>query len=122
MEITGKVIAVLQPREGTSSAGKEWKAQEYVIETEERFPKKMCFEVFGSDKINQYAPILQVGNNAKVFFDIDAREWNGRWFNSVRAWNVENAAGAASQPAPAPQPQPSAIPEAAPAPTEDLPF
>ena len=89
MEIQGKVIAVLAPREGTSKTGNPWKVQEYVIETEEQYPKKMCFEVFGNDRISQFASMLVVGNTVKVSFDIDARQWNDRWFNSIRAWKVE---------------------------------
>lgn len=87
MELTGKVIAVLDPRGGTSKAGNAWKAQEYVIETHEQYPRKMCFDVFGEDKINQFN--IQAGEEITVSFDIDAREWNGRWFNSIRAWKVE---------------------------------
>lgn len=120
MEITGKVIAVLPERAGSSAKG-NWKVGTYVIETEERYPKKACFEIFGEDKINQSAPMLQIGNLVKVSFDIDAREWQGRWFNSVRAWKVEMAAG--GQPAPAPvTPQPTVFPEAAPAEIDNLPF
>lgn len=87
MELTGIVIAVLEPRSGVSKQGNAWKTQEYVIETQDQYPKKMCFELYGEDKIQQ-AKIL-VGEQLKVFFDIDAREWNGRWFNSIRAWKVE---------------------------------
>ena len=87
MELEGKVIAVLEPRGGVSKAGNNWKAQEYVIETNEQYPKKMCFEVFGEEKINQFN--IQIGEKLTVSFDIDAREWQGRWFNSVRAWKVE---------------------------------
>lgn len=134
MEIEGKVIAVLDPREGTSRAGNPWKAQEYVIETMEQYPKKMFFEVFGNDRIQQFAAVLQVGNNVRVSFDVDAREWNGRWFNSIRAWKVELADSAAAQAAaPGVQPMPAGeafppAPEAGVAAdggasaTDDLPF
>lgn len=135
MELEGRVIAVLNPREGTSKAGNQWKAQEYVIETVEQYPKKMCFEIFGSDRIAQFANLLQVGNNVRVSFDIDARQWNDRWFNSIRAWKVESvdqAAAAAAAPG-ATQPMPAAeafppAPEAGVAaadggaPADDLPF
>ena len=47
----------------------------------------MCFDVFGADKIAQFN--IQAGEELNVFFDVDAREWNGRWFNSIRAWKVE---------------------------------
>ena len=124
MEITGKIIAVLEPRGGTSArTGNAWKTQEYVLEEMNvQYPKKVCFEVFGEEKISQFN--IQVGQVLTVSFDIDAREWNGRWFNSIRAWRVQPA----DQPAAA-APMPDAVPfEAAPAdiaggdPTDDLPF
>lgn len=87
MELAGKVIAVLEPRGGVSKSGNEWKVQEYVIETHDQYPRRMCFDVFGADKIQQFN--IQVGEELNVFFDIDAREWQGRWFNSIRAWKVE---------------------------------
>ena len=99
MELSGKVIVVLEPKSGVSkTTGKEWKAQEYVIETHDQYPHKMCFEVFGADKIDQFH--IQAGEEITVSFDIDAREWNGRWFNSIRAWKVERveASSVGSQP------------------------
>lgn len=87
MELAGKVIAVLEPRGGVSKSGNEWKVQEYVIETHDQYPKKMVFDVFGADKIQQFN--IQIGEELNVSFDIDAREWNGRWFNSIRAWKVD---------------------------------
>ena len=61
--------------------------QEYVIETHDQYPRRMCFDVFGADKIQQFN--IQVGEELNVSFDIDAREWQGRWFNSIRAWKVD---------------------------------
>lgn len=81
------MIAVLEPKGGTSRNGNEWKVQEYVIETHDQYPRRMCFDVFGDDKIKQFN--IQVGEELNVSFDIDAREWQGRWFNSIRAWKVE---------------------------------
>ena len=112
MELAGKVIAVLEPRGGVSKTGNEWKVQEYVIETHDQYPKKMCFDVFGADKIAQFN--IQAGEELNVFFDVDAREWNGRWFNSIRAWKVERvsaAAPAGAPGAPVPPPAPTAAPE-----------
>lgn len=88
MEIQGKIIAALPERSGVSARG-EWKSQTYVIETQGQYPKKLAFDVFGADRITQFN--LQVGDIATVFFDFDAHEYNGRWFNSVRAFNVEKS-------------------------------
>ena len=89
MDITGKIIAVLEPRSGVAkSTGNAWKTQEFVIETHDQYPKKCVFNIFGEDKINQAN--INMGDELTVSFDIDAREWNGRWFNDIRAWRVEH--------------------------------
>ena len=110
MEIEGKIIAVIPAREGVSSRGNQWKSQDYVIETHEQYPKKCCFNVFGSDKIQLFN--IQVGEELRVSFDIDAHEYQGKWFNSVRAWKVEridpNATPEPAQGAPFVQPAPVA--------------
>ena len=85
MEIQGKVIAVLPERSGVSARG-EWKSQTYVIETQEQYPKKMAFDVYGADRIANFG--IQFGEVINVSFDIDAHEYQGRYFNQIRAWNV----------------------------------
>ncbi len=101
MEITGKIIAVLPERGGVSKTGNEWKIQEYVLETHEQYPRKICFNVFGADKISQFN--IQAGEEMTVSFDINAREYNGRWYNDIRAWRVERG----TAPAPAPEYSPA---------------
>lgn len=124
MELAGKVIAVLEPRGGVSRNGNEWKVQEYVIETHDQYPRRMCFDVFGADKIQQFN--IQVGEELNVSFDIDAREWQGRWFNSIRAWKVERVApmGAPAAPVDMPFPPVNAAPAdfSASDDKDDLPF
>lgn len=97
--------------------------QEYVIENHDQYPRKMCFDVFGAEKIEQFN--IQMGEELTVSFDIDARQWQDRWFNSIRAWKVERVA-ATPAPAEAGMPVP---PPPAPAPDflasdekDDLPF
>ena len=109
MELSGRIIAVLPERSGTSARG-EWKAQSFVIETHDQYPRKT------------------------VHFDIDAHEYQGRWFNNIRAFDVRQldaaageAAGQAAAAAPqttqaAPAPFPPAQPAAAGESTDDLPF
>ncbi|MCF0192583.1 MAG: DUF3127 domain-containing protein [Prevotella sp.] len=88
MEITGKIIAVLDKRSGTSQrTGNTWASQEYVLETHDQYPRRCLFNVFGEDKIANMN--IQIGEELTVSFDIDAREYNGRWFNDIRAWKVE---------------------------------
>lgn len=90
MEITGKIIAALEPRSGVSkTSGSPWMTQEFVLETvNEQYPKKMMFSIFGEDKIQQAA--ISVGDVVVVSFDVNAREYNGRWYNDIRAWRVSH--------------------------------
>lgn len=119
MEIEGKIIFVALPQSGVSQRG-SWMSQDYVIETEERYPRKMCFNIFGEDKIREAN--IQEGDKLKVHFDIDAREYQGKWYNSIRAWKVERPGQAYQQPAPMTQQVPPPPASMAPQQTEDLPF
>ena len=76
---------VLPERNGVSQRGNQWRSISYVLETQEQYPKKLAFDVT-NDKIDQLN--IQFGEILTVQFDINAREYNGRWFNSVNAWNV----------------------------------
>lgn len=129
MELTGKIIAVMPERGGVSQrTGSEWKVQEYVLETiNEQYPRKMSFEVFGVDRIASFA--IKVGEEMTVSFDIDAHEYNGRWFNQIRAWKVDRNVSSqvpASAPTSAPAAPAYAAPAAPQAPgdgsVDDLPF
>ncbi|WP_321437612.1 DUF3127 domain-containing protein [uncultured Bacteroides sp.] len=101
MEISGKIIAILPLQSGTGRNGSEWKKQDYVIETHDQYPKKMCFNLWG-DRIDQFT--IQMGEEVTVSFDIDCREWNGKWFNDIRAWKVDRNPGAGENAQPFQQP------------------
>ena len=121
MEIKGKVVLVLPQQSGTSQAGKQWKKQEFVIETQEQFPKKICFNLFGADRINEAH--IQMGEEIIIEFDIDAREWQGRWFTSINAFRVTRPAATTMPDDPMIQNAPfAADPFNQPAPTQNDPF
>ena len=94
MELQGKVIVALPERSGVSSRG-EWKSQDFVIETHESYPHKMVFSVFGVERLQRFN--IQVGQEVLVSFDIDAHEYQGRWFNNINAWQVQRVDPAAVQ-------------------------
>lgn len=112
MELIGRIIAALPEKNGVSAKG-EWKVQEFVLETKDAsFPRKMVFSVFGADRLARFN--IQVGQDVTVAFDIDAHEYNGRWFNSIRAYDVrpvDPAAASAAAPVP-----PASVLGSAPAP------
>ena len=120
MEVVGKIIQVLPMQEGIGRNGNPWKLQGYVLETIENYPRKVHFEVFGEDKIkNNPCEIDQI---VTVSFDIESREFNGRWYTSIRAWKIQQgdmtqvaAPAAAPVAAPVAPAAPAAPAEAAPA-------
>ena len=87
MEIRGKIVAVQPVQTGEGRNGM-WKKQEYIIEYDQnsQYPRRMMFNLWG-DKIDQFH--IQDGQVIRVSFDIECREYNGRWYNDIRAWKVE---------------------------------
>lgn len=109
MEVSGKIIHVLPTQGGVSkTSGKEWKLQAYVLETQEQYPRKVHFEVFGEDRIK--ANPCQVDDLVTVSFDIESREFNGKWYTSIRAWKIQQ--GIVETAAPATTPTPVVAPTA----------
>lgn len=117
MEISGKIIQAFDKIEGTSKAGNPWKKREYVLETHDQYPRKVFFNFFG-DRVDQYP--LSVGQEVTISFDIESREFNGRWYTDIRAWKAEggNAAGGTGPEMPAPGEDDFLASE----PKDDLPF
>ncbi len=92
MEITGKIVDILEEKSGQSAKG-TWRKQEYILETEGQYPKKICFMAWG-DKIDQFG--IKRGDNLVVSVDLESREFNGRWYTDVKAWKVTQAGSEAA--------------------------
>ncbi len=117
MEVVGKIIQVLPAQEGVGRNGNPWKVQPYVLETLDQYPRKVHFEVFGEDRIKQNP--CDIDQLVTVSFDIESREFNGRWYTSIRAWKIQQ--GDTTQvAAPAPAAAPVVAPVAA-APAQEAP-
>ncbi len=87
MDIKGRITHILPLQTGEGKNG-TWKKQDFVIETDGQYPKKVCFSIWG-DKYNE--SFLAVGNELNVSFDPESREYNGRWYTELRAWKIELA-------------------------------
>lgn len=118
MEISGKIIVATEVRSGQSArTGNNWMAQDFVIETYEQYPRRCVFSVFGEDRLKEFN--IKPGEELTVYFDIDAHEYNGRWFNNLRAWKVERGVAPVAD-ASASAPYATATPTtAAPSPVSD---
>ena len=94
MKTNGKVIEILPIATGEGKNG-TWKSQDYVIEQEGQYAKKVCFNVFG-EKIDEYK--IQLNSQVEVEFDIESREYNGRWYTTIKAWKVTTQGEVANVP------------------------
>jgi hypothetical protein len=132
MEIKGKITHELPVVSGTKKDGGTWSKQSFVITEEaDKYPKSLCFEVW-NDKV----PVT-LGEVCTIHFETKTSEYNGKWYNEVRAWKKEGATATAPSapqgatlhrtpdfmPAPAlvsaPAPTPSFVPQGD---QSDMPF
>ncbi len=95
MEISGTVVSILPEQNGTSKNG-TWRKQEFILETEGQYPKKVCIMMWG-DKIEQFA--ISEGEMVTASIDAESREYNQRWYTDLKAWKVEKGAAGSGQPA-----------------------
>lgn len=101
MESQGVIFKVLPAVSGQSQrTGNPWMAQSFVLEVSQgdhgQYKRKQVFEIFGEDRIKEAN--LSEGLSVKVYFDLEAREHEGKWYNSARAWKVEQAFPSQGQP------------------------
>jgi hypothetical protein len=85
MQLTAKLIQLLPIQTGSGKNG-EWKKQDIIVETDGQYPKKVCISIWG-DKINEGQ--LQIGYLLKIDFDIESREYSGKWYTDIKAWKIE---------------------------------
>lgn len=86
MEESGRIIAVLEPKSGTTSAGKSWMAQTYVLGVPGDYPRRVPFEVFGEERIREFD--IKMGEELTIRFDVDGREWQGKWYAKITCYKV----------------------------------
>lgn len=115
MELKGKVIQLLPMQTGMGKKG-QWRKQEFILETQGQYPKRVCFSIWG-DKIDQFG--IAEGEEVNVSVDLESREYNGKWYTEARAWKVDKAGGQPSSYAPHVAQEPSFGRDGS---TDDLPF
>ena len=100
LELEGRIVRKLNVQSGTSARG-PWAKQEFILEYQEgNYPSQVCLNVWGDDKVRELGK-YQVGDKVKVSFNLSAREFNGRWYNDIRAWKIEPVVAAPINNAPA---------------------
>ncbi|MFN8355922.1 MAG: DUF3127 domain-containing protein [Spirosomataceae bacterium] len=88
LELTATLVKLMPEVTGAGKNG-AWRKQEFIVETQDQYPKKVCFSVWG-DKVgdlNQFT----IGDVLKVSFNLESRDYNDRWYTDARAWRIELA-------------------------------
>lgn len=94
-ELTGTVKVIQQPQTFSSGFSK----RELVVTVQDgNYPQDINLE-FVKDKAD-LLDALSVGDSVKIWFDIRGREHNGRYYNNLSAWKVENLNGQSGGSAP----------------------
>ena len=107
LKIDVLVTNVFDVREGQTERG-TWKSRDFMAESDERYPHKLYFEIFGADKVDKYP--VKIGSKYTVYFDIDSQPFNGKYYTHLRVWKIEPI-GAQQAQQPMPQQMQQAIPQ-----------
>ena len=105
LERLGKITSIKESQKGTSQGGYEWTSKEFVIKEFGEYGKNICFRITNKEKIENFEKYNKVGDTVKVSFNVDSKEYNGRWFTNLTAWGVfkeSSESNADSKDAPAP--------------------
>lgn len=96
MELQVKVIGVLEPQSFESKKnGNTYVRHTFIGETSGQYPRKVAFTVMGDDRFKQMG--IVVGGSYNVSFDVESREWQGRWFTEASAWRAQRIDGDGAQ-------------------------
>ena len=115
VELKGKLIEKLEPVRGEGRNG-AWEKQEFIIETDDQYPKKICISVW-NDKLSMIEKMVP-GDLLNVFVNIESREYNSRWYTDIRAWRIDREGEEGIEPNPTAAELPADIDN----PEDDLPF
>jgi Domain of unknown function (DUF3127) len=116
LELSGRVIQVFPEQSGTGKNG-QWVKQDFLIETQEQYPRKVCFSVWGEKAA--VVKTLKAGTVINVSFNAESREFNNRWYTDLRAWKIDQVQASATVPDSSDMLEPLSPGESEP---DDLPF
>ena len=103
LQITGTIKSIGEVQSGTSkTTNKEWKKINFVVQTKGEYAKDVAFNVFGAEKVDNFTKYNKVGQMVDVSFDVESREYKGRYYTDLNAWKVftnKDGATASAEPA-----------------------
>lgn len=86
----------------------------FVGKTQAQYPKTVAFTVMGKEKFEKLG--IVVGKSYNISFDVESREWNGKYFTDITAWKAVCLDGDSGTQANVPTPPTNPVPQAQAAP------
>ena len=87
MKLTGKVTSVTPTQTGEGKNG-QWKKAGFLITYKDgEFEKSAYFT--GFNKPVEHIEKLQIGQSVEVSFNIESREYNGKFYTDLSAWRID---------------------------------
>jgi len=94
LELSAKLLQILPAQTGTGKNG-PWKKVEFIVETTDKFPKKICITAW-KEQADQ-AEKLALNSTVKLSLELSSREYNGKWYSEIKAWKIVASGGGASE-------------------------
>ena len=107
-----QIEKILEKQTFTSSkTGNVYEKFFFVGKTQAQYPKTIAFSVMGKEKFEKLG--IVVGKTYNISFDVESREWNGKYFTDITAWKAVCIDGDSGTQVNTPTPPPTAqVPQA----------
>jgi hypothetical protein len=92
-KVKGTLSKILAGEAGTTKAGKDWKKITFTVTNNDGYEGRemlYAFEIFGTEKVDNFIKYNKEGASVKVKFNIRSNEYNGKYFTNLEAWRVES--------------------------------
>ncbi len=86
LELTAKLVKIFPVKTGDGRNG-TWTKQEFLVETQETYPKKVFFVAWGEKA--EGIKNLAIGDTIKISFFVESRDFNEKWYTDLKVWKVE---------------------------------
>lgn len=86
--ITGTIKVIGEPQ----TISDKFRKLEFVVETEGQYPKTIAFQVV-NDGIDKFLKYNSEGQVVEVKFNVESKEYNGKYFTNVTAWSIRSSNG-----------------------------
>jgi len=91
LNVNGKITTVLEKQSGTTKTGSDWQTQTFILDNNEKYNNIFAFDLFGSEKIENFNKYNKIGQTVNVEFNINCREYQGKYYTSLSAWKISKA-------------------------------